>query len=58
MVSCFRKLSLNTFLHEFHTQICKHTHKRLATPDGEIVDPEISVKFEMWYTLEVHGAQT
>ena len=29
----------------------------LATLDGEIVHPEIAVKFEMWDVLKVHGAQ-
>ena len=32
--------------------------KSLTTLDGEIVDPEIAVKLEMWDLLKVHGAQT
>ena len=32
--------------------------KSLATLDGEIVDPEIAVKFEMRDVPKVHGAQT
>ena len=35
------------------------THKKsLATLDGEIVDPEITVKLEMRDVLKVHDAQT
>ena len=32
--------------------------KRLATLDGEIVDPEITVKIKMRGVLKVHNAQT
>ena len=36
-----------------------YTHqKNLATLDGEIVDPEITVKLEVWDLLKVHEAQT
>ena len=36
-----------------------YTHqKSLATLDGEIVDPEITVKLEMLDALKVHDAQT
>ena len=31
---------------------------RLATLDGDIVDSEIAVKFEMGDALKLHGAQT
>ena len=31
--------------------------KSLSTLDGEVVDPEITVKFEMWYVFKVHGVQ-
>ena len=34
------------------------TKKSLATLDGEIVDPEITVKLEMRNVLKVHDAQT
>ena len=34
------------------------TKKRLETLDGEIVDPEITVKLEMRNVLKVHDAQT
>ena len=35
-----------------------YTHqKKLATLDGEIVDPEITVKLEMRDVLKVHDAQ-
>ena len=32
--------------------------KCLTTLGGEIVDPEIAVKLEMWDELKVHEAQT
>ena len=35
-----------------------HPKKSLATLDGEIVDPEITVELEMRDVLKVHGAQT
>ena len=36
-----------------------YTHRKsLATLDGEIVDPEITVKLEMQDVLKVHDAQT
>ena len=39
--------------------IYMYTHqKSLATLDGEIVDPEITVKVEMRDVLKVHDAQT
>ena len=34
------------------------TKKSLATLDGEIVDPEISIRLEMRDVLKVHHAQT
>ena len=34
------------------------TKKSLATPDGEIVDPENIVKLESLCVLKVHDAQT
>ena len=34
------------------------TTKSLATLDGEIVDPEIAVKLEMWDVFKVQGVQT
>ena len=34
------------------------TKKSLATLDGEIIDPEITVKLEMRDVLELHDAQT
>ena len=34
------------------------TPKNLASLDGEIVDPEITVELEMRDLLEVHDAQT
>ena len=35
-----------------------HSPKSLATLDGEIVDPKITVKLEMQNLLIVHDAQT
>ena len=35
-----------------------HSPKRLATLDGEMVDPEITGKLEMRDVLIVHDAQT
>ena len=36
-----------------------YTHqKSLATLDGEIVDPKITIKIEMRNILKVHGVQT
>ena len=35
-----------------------HSAKSLATLQGEIVDPEITVKFGTRDALKVHGAQT
>ena len=35
-----------------------YLHKSLATLNGEIVDPEITVKLEMLDVLKVHDAQT
>ena len=38
---------------------CTYTHqKSLATLDGEIADPEITVKLEMRDVLKVHDKQT
>ena len=39
--------------------LCKNIHspKSLATLDGEIVDPEITVKLEMRDVLKIHNAQ-
>ena len=34
------------------------TKKSLATLDGEIVDPEITMKIEMLDVLQVHDVQT
>ena len=46
------KTKLNKIVH-----IYTH-HNSLATLDGEIVDPEITVKLEMQDLLKVHNAQT
>ena len=35
-----------------------HSPKSLATRDGEIMDPEITVKLEMRDVLKVNNAQT
>ena len=43
----------------FLIPVLTYTHKKtLATLDGEIVDPEITIKIEMWGVLKVHNVQT
>ena len=45
---------MNMFIGRYFTL----TKKSLATLDGEIVDPAITVKLEMQDVLKVHDAQT
>ena len=49
-----------TFKHTCCACICDHTlpKESLATPAGEIVDPESAVKFETRNELKVYSAQT
>ena len=48
--------------HVTHWLLCQHiptlTEKSLATLDGEIVDPEITIKIKMRDVLKVYDVQT